>query len=308
MDDHSRTPKDSDRSPLRDRIKRAVADGRISTADGDIRLRNVDSAQSMGELGLIVRDLDQLESSIAPAPAPVSTGTASYATPAATIAAAAVKPTRRWLAPVIAAVVLVIVGAAGLLVFVSSGDPQAATPLNDPVPFTASVSPTTDTTDTTAPSTGGKPPTAYSLSADGVRTFIATYRQRFGTTRTVSATFYGDYVVVQVPVAGGKRHSGWVYRQASGFTDFGGTTANFPGSAVIDLKKLDVAAMMSNVARAKRVLHVQNATQNYVTIDYRPQFDPAPNVNIYLTNQYGEAGYLATRLDGKVERAYPFAG
>jgi len=309
MDDQSRAPRDSDRSPVRDRIKRAVADGRIGAADGDIRLRNVDSARSMGELGLIVRDLDQLEASIAPAAA--ATG---YATPASTIAAAA-SGSGRTLVPVIVAVVVLAVLGAGVgavLVFRTSGSPSA-TQLGDPVPLTAEASPSVEPTDhSTGPSAGetaGETPAnpAYSLSADGIRTFLTTYRQRFGTTRAVTATFYGDYVVVQVPVAGSKRHSGWVYRQASGFSDFGGVTANFPGSAAVDLKKLDVAALMRNLSRAKRVLHVASANQAYVTIDYRPQFDPAPNVNIYLSNTYNESGYLATRLNGAVERTYPYS-
>lgn len=307
MDDPSRTPRDSDRAALRDRIKRAVADGRISAADGDIRLRNVDAAHSLGELDLIVRDLDQLESVIAPASA--------YPAPAAG------SPTRSraWVPALVVALVLAVVGAGlgAVLLFRSSGDPQVATPLNDPLPLTASpsASPSADTTDPTAAPTAdatvpaGDPAAApYRLSAEGVRSFIRTYRERFGTTRTVSATFYGDYVVVQVPVGGGTRHAGWVYRESTGFTDFGGTSTNFPGSAVVDLRRLDVAALMTNLARARRVLHVENPDQAYVTIDYRPQFDPAPNVNIYVSNAYNESGYLATRLNGQVERAYPFGG
>ena len=298
MDDPGRQPRESDRSPLRDRIKRAVADGRISSADGDIRLRNVDSAQSSGELGLIVRDLDQLEATIAPTGSPDASG---YATPAKTIAAAAGTPSRRWVPVLVAVIVLAVLGAAAgaLLAFRSGGGTSAV--LSDPVPLTEEASP-----QPRPPESAPAANAAYSLSAPGVRTFIATYQRRFGTTRTVSATFYGDYVVVQVPV--GKRHHGWVYRQTSGFTDFGGVSANFPGSSAVDLAKLDVSAMMSNLARAKRVLHVASANQAYVTIDYRPQFDPAPNVNIYLSNTYHESGYLATRLNGQVERAYPFAG
>ncbi|MFL6107736.1 MAG: DUF1707 domain-containing protein [Marmoricola sp.] len=295
MDDQSRAPRDSDRSPVRDRIKRAVAEGRISSVDGDIRLRNVDSARSSSELGLIVRDLDQLESAIAPTPA-------GYATTAGTIAPAPGRPSRAWIPVLVAVIVLAVlgVGAGGVLAFRSGGETTAV--LSDPVPLTAEASPATPS----VPSAGGPTAAAYSLSTAGIRDFIATYRHRFGTTRTVSATFYGDYVVVQVPVAGRSRHSGWVYRPGSGFTDFGGTTANFPGATAVDLAKLDVAALMRNLAQARRVLHVASANQAYVTIDYRPQLDPAPNVNIYLANTYNESGYLATRLDGAVERAYPY--
>jgi len=296
MDDPGRHPKDSDRSSLRDRIRRAVADGRISAADGDIRLRNVGSAQSVGELGLMTRELDQLEATIAPAP-PGSGVPAGVAVPAGPRAPG---PARRLLPVLVAVVVLGVVGAgvAGLLAFSSGDAPQ--TRLGDPVPITADV---TSATPSPESSPAGA---AYSLSPEGVRRFLQTYRQRFGTTRVVSATFYGDYVVVQVPIAGTRRHSGWVYRPAGGFTDFGGAGANFPGSAAVDLSRLDVATLFANIARAKRVLHVAGSNQTYVNIDYRPAFDPAPNVNVYLSNRFHESGYLATRLDGRVERAYPF--
>ena len=296
MDDPGRAPRESDRGPLRDRIRRAVADGRISAADGDIRLRNVDAAHSLGELDLIVRDLDQLEAAIAP-------------TSGLTVTSVPVAPgdrSRAWVPALVAVLVLALVGAGvgAVLAFRSADEPRAAAPLNDPVPFTEEASPVTET-----PGTAEGPTRApYRLSAEGVRAFVRTYRQRFGTTRTVSATFYGDYVVVQVPLGRGSRHSGWVYRASTGFADFGGTSTNFPGSAAVDLRRLDVAALMANLARARRVLHVENPDQAYVTIDYRPQFDPAPNVNIYVLNSFHESGYLATRLNGRVERAYPYGG
>lgn len=298
MDDAQRQPRDGDRNPVRDRIRRAVADGRIGQADADIRLRNVDSAHSIGDLDLIVRDLDQLEATIPP----TSAGRATP-TPATSIEAASGTQLRKFVPLLVVVLVLAVLGAgAGALLVFSSGGSPSATRLGDPVPLTAEVPASESPTASAVPADP-----AYSLSADGVRTFIATYRQRFGTTRTVSATFYGDYVVVQVPIAGTTRHSGWVYREDSGFTDFGGTTANFPGSAAVDLTKLDIRALFANLSRAKRVLRVADANQAYVNIDYRPQFDPAPNVNIYLTNKFNESGYLATRLNGQVERSYPFS-
>jgi len=301
MDQPNKQPREGDRSPVRERIKRAAADGRISAADADIRLRNVEMAQSAGELDLIVRDLDQLERAVGPTPA-------SYTSPAAITGAQDPSGSRRsvWIAAIVAVVLgAAVLGAVGLFAF-SSG-PESVTALGEPQPIaSAATEPADDPTD--EPVEASPSALGYSLSAAGVRAFIATYRERFGSTRVVTATFYGDYVVVQVPVAGKNRHSGWVYRPGSGFSDFGGVSANFPGSAAVDLRRLDVPALFANLSRAKRVLHVSKANQQYVNIDYRPQFDPAPNVNIYLSNEFSESGYLATRLDGSVERAYPYAG
>jgi len=301
--DPNRQPREGDRSPVRDRIKRAVADGLISAADADIRLRNVDMAQSSGELDLIVRDLDQLERAVGPS-------TATYTRPAAFTRTDDTTGSRRsvWIAAVVAVVLgALVLGGVGLFAFSGGSDSDSATELGEPQPIASgNTKPADEPTDEPVEASPSAP--GYSLSAAGVRSFIATYRQRFGSTRVVTATFYGDYVVVQVPVAGRNRHSGWVYRPGSGFSDFGGISANFPGSSTVDLRRLDVPALFANLSRAKRVLHVSNANQAYVNIDYRPQFDPAPNVNIYLSNEFNESGYLATRLDGSVERAYPYSG
>jgi len=160
-----------------------------------------------------------------------------------------------------------------------------------------------------APAPAAPSPTApsYRLSGPGIRSFLAAYRAKFGTSKVVDLTLYDDYVIVQVPVPGRARHAGWNYREGE-FREFGGVSANFPGSAVVDTRRLDVAAVVRNLAKARRVLKVEDVSLSYVSIDYRPRFDDAANVNIYLTNPYGESGYLATTLDGRVERAYPFGG
>lgn len=310
MDDLQRQPKDSDRNPVRNRIKQAVADGRISPADGDIRLTNVGSAQSMAELGLIVRDLDQLDAAVRPA-APVAPGAPA---PTAPVAAPGSGSRRGPVVIVVAALVGIVAAAAvGVFALVGPGDPSASSgtssaPTASVLPATGAPSP--EVPDISAPGvpagSDGPAGAAYELSAGGIRAFLATYRQRFSTSKVVDLTLYDDYVVVQVPVAGRDRHSGWLYRDGR-FSDFGGVTANFPGSTTVDTRRLDVPALMRNIAKARRTLKVEDYTTTYVSISYRPQFDPAPNVNVYVSNKFNESGYLATTLDGSVERAYPYA-
>ena len=74
VDDVHRKPKDDERDEVAARIKRAAAEGRISDPDRDIRLGNVRSAQSMWELDLITRELDQNEAVVSPAPQDVGPG------------------------------------------------------------------------------------------------------------------------------------------------------------------------------------------------------------------------------------------
>ena len=284
MDDQHRQPSEGDRNALRDRIKRAAADGRISQADADIRLGNVGNAQSMMELGLLARELDQVE----------STFSSGSAVPTASVGAGA--PTTTWspspdpvsaggsgrLVPLIilgTVVALVTAGAISLFLVGSSDDDgneatgtsQSAPELPEPqAPGASPVQPEDpgdpdDPGDPGSPEDPGDEGEPFELDAEGIRSFLAVYKAKFGTTRATDATFYPDYVVVQVPVPGKKRHSGWLYRDGE-WRDFGGVSADFPGTQPIDLAKLDVAALMRNIGKARRTLNVEDINNTYVTM------------------------------------------
>lgn len=324
MDEVHRQPSEGDRNALRDRIKRAAADGRISQADADIRLGNVSTAQSMMELGLLSRELDQVESTFsAGSAAPSAPSAPSASAPAASTWSPSPEPVsgggsgRAVPLVILGVVVALVVAGAISLFFVASGDdgakeatgtsqtepdlPEPQAPGASPVDPEDPESP--DDPQSEEPDAEGEP---FQLTAEGIRSFIGVYRAKFGTTRATDATLYPDYAVVQVPVPGKKRHSGWLYRDGE-WRDFGGVSADFPGTQPIDLAKLDVAALMRNIGKARRTLNVEDINTTYVTMNFRPDFDEVPNVNIYVSNEFRESGYLATTLDGKVERAYPFA-
>ncbi len=118
-------------------------------------------------------------------------------------------------------------------------------------------------------------------------------------------TFYGDYVIVNVPVPGKARQEGWLFRNGT-WTGFGGIRATFPGSGIVDTNRLDIPALARNITRARRTLHVEEPAQAYVIIRFIPRIDQVPSVDIHVTNKFQESGYLATTLDGKIERAYPY--
>ena len=67
----------------------------------------------------------------------------------------------------------------------------------------------------------------------------------------------------------------------------------------------DIPALARNIARAKRTLNVEQP-QAYVIVRFLRQVDDVPSVDVHVTNKFQESGYLATTLDGKVERAYPY--
>ena len=121
---------------------------------------------------------------------------------------------------------------------------------------------------------------------------------------------YPDYAVVDVPVAGGRgRQQSWIYRPSSGgWTSAGGVRAVFPGSATVNTRRLDVDALVRNIARARATLKVETPTTTYVIVRFIRRIDAVPAVDIHVANNFQESGYLATTLTGRVERAYPFGG
>ena len=161
MDDPHRKPGDKDRDALAARIKRAAEQGRIGAADRDIRLANVASAQSMAELDLIRRELDQLETTLpsgstvtpgwtGPTPLPVADEIADKAVDAAKATARSIGV----MTAVILVVLLVGAGVSALLAFSSSSDSGGNPGLRDPLPITAG--PGADTSDEPPSSSPGR--------------------------------------------------------------------------------------------------------------------------------------------------------
>ena len=202
--------------------------------------------------------------------------------------------------------VLVLIGVAALFVVGyrvsrSSEDPSSSPGV--PVSPASEAPPATPSdTDTLVNEPEGP---SYSLTPAGIRGWLAAYRTKFGTSRVVDLTFYGDYVIVNAPVPGKARQSGWLYRKGT-WTGFGGVRATFPGSEVVDTNRLDIPALARNITRARRTLNVEQPAQTYVIIRFISTFDKVPSVDIHVANQFQESGYLATTLDGKIERAYPY--
>ncbi|MET0837859.1 MAG: DUF1707 domain-containing protein [Marmoricola sp.] len=311
MDDPQRPPEDRDRDAIAARINRVHSEGRITAADRDIRLRNAQSAQTMAELDLMSRDLDQLEQVLAPAgaaPAPVPQAEQPYGVfnPKSGGGLGGGGGSAQRVAIVIGVIVAIaLVGGVAIayvgnrIVDSTKGDSPAAPAAPEPG----------DPGDPAAPADADPedPPAgpAYALTAQGIRSFLAAYRQKFGTSQVVDLTFYGDYVIVNVPVHGRARQEGWLYRQGK-WQGFGGIRATFPGSAVIETNRLDIEKLMRNVTLARRTLNVEAPAQTYVILRFIPRIDEVPSVDIHVTNQYQESGYLATTLDGRVQRAYPY--
>jgi hypothetical protein len=321
VDDVHRKPKDDERDEVAARIKRAAAAGRISDPDRDIRLGNVRSAQSMWELDLITRELDQLEAVVSPAPQyrppdttpgpvqgtttrPAYTPVTGPASPPVGSQASRPAGKRTGGAAVLSCLVVLVVAVVvvGVVVVVGFRTIQGLT--QDAVQEA-----TEGSGGQSAPGAPEADPGAagakYALTTAGIRGFLQAYRKEFGTNRVVDLTLYGDYAIVNVPKAKSRQES-WIYREVSGFATFGGVRATFPGARPVATSRLAVPALVRNIARARTTLNVEKPTQTYVIVRFVPGATRVPSVNIYVGNKFNESGYLATTLAGKVQSAYPF--
>jgi hypothetical protein len=317
VDDVHRKPKDDERDAVVARIKRASREGRISDPDRDIRLGNVGTAQSVWELDLIARELDQLEAVAPPVVSPVAAPTPQD-TPATApgpayppVPGTASRPPDRppgkrsgspagLVAIVVTVLTLIAVGAVVVVAIrtiqgltqdaVNEATDRAADPGAEP-----------------ADSDPGSDPTAakYGLTKSGINGFLKLYRERFGTNRVVDLTMYEDYAIVNVPKPKSRQES-WVYRPASGFSSFGGVRATFPGARPVSTNRLAVPALVRNISRARARLNVEDPTQTYVILRFIPRSERVPSVNIYVGNEFNESGYMATTMAGKVKSTYPF--
>jgi hypothetical protein len=317
VDDVHRKPKDDERDAVAARIRRASREGRISDPDRDIRLGNVGIAQSMWELDLISRELDQLEAVVPPVVSPVASPTpqdtpGTAPGPAYTpVPGPASRPPDRppgkrsgspagLVAIVVTVLTLIAVGA---VVVVAGRTIQGLTSdaFNEATERARDLPTEPDAADPDPGPAGAK----YALTAAGIRGFLKAYQERFGTNRVVDLTMYGDYAIVNVPKPK-SRQASWVYRDASGFSGFGGVRATFPGARPVSTSRLAVPALVRNIARARARLNVEDPTQTYVIVRFIPGSERVPSVNIYVGNEFNESGYMATTMTGKVKSTYPF--
>jgi hypothetical protein len=276
-DPHLRA-RDEDRDRTVEEIEAAYVDGQITDADRDLRVGNALRAGTLGELQLIVRDLQPDPD----APPPGSRAGAPRTRPL--IAAAGV-----------AGVLLAAWAAAHALGSDDDGstDGPAATATwtqaagQDPTPT-------------------GDPTLGYTMSPAGVRAFIVAYEQQFGTSEVLDAVLYADdRILLEVPVRGkAKRHEDWTYNGE--FTQDDDATANGPFDVPLDLRDLNAKLLFENIERARAVLNVEGAAFTHVNLTDGGPFDEVAVANIYVANDFSESGYLRTALTGTILRRYPY--
>ncbi len=153
----------------------------------------------------------------------------------------------------------------------------------------------------------------YAMTDEGFGWVIERYRESFGTTTSWETVFYpGDtgqgYVIFYAPNDDGSdTREGWIYR-AGGFTEFGSTPqANPADDEPINLRRVDLAALVDNMNTAITTLNVDDAKVSHIIVK-DDAFVGKPAVTIYVTNGIGQGAFMQTDLRGNVIRSFPNAG
>lgn len=268
--------RDADRDRYVDAIEAAYADGQLGDADRDLRVSRALTAETLDELHLITRDLQNRPAPVVvrdPEPVPAPPVRARTDGAAGTVAG-------------LVAALIVGVGFVSVLAAGQSSDESTGIAVPAPEPFTASRVPT------------------YAMKAAGVRDFVDAYRDRFGPNEPYEVTFFPRRAVAQVPLPGpGPRYEVWSW-DGTWTRDATGATLGDP-HARVDLGELDAGRLVDNVRLARTALRVERGRLGRAVLG-RSGDDPAV-VTIRITNTFNETGSLTTTPAGEILGRQPYA-
>ncbi|MEV0411567.1 protein kinase [Streptomyces sp. NPDC050448] len=171
---------------------------------------------------------------------------------------------------------------------------------------TLGAAPSTPGAKASTPRANGSPvaaPKGSLLTPANVRTALEALKQKSGTTEFVEMTVYEEYVLASVPTGpGAKTYDRYEYRDGEAKrTGPGGTVK--PDEPLIDMAAVNWDALPALLDQAKQELGVANPTSRYVIVE--PWlFDQTPSMRPYLTDEYGQGGYVYADTQGKVKKVY----
>lgn len=271
--------RDADRDRAVEVIETAYVDGQLGDADRELRVSRALSAETLGELEGLTRDLQ----------VPADVGRTDAAVPA--LPAAHRTPARTGLS--VGLVVAAMVGVLGLVpfVFLASSSDQSASPSVVSDSASAIEVPIEE------------PSAAFELTVGQVRRFLTAYEQEFGTREAFGVSFYPDRIQAQVPVRGSRpRMERWTWN-GQWRQDTAASAVTGPDERV-DAGAIDVRRMFANITVARRTLGVEQPRFSHAVLR-RWAGEPA-ELNLYVTNSFGESGYLSTSPAGEVRRRHPY--
>ena len=190
----------------------------------------------------------------------------------------------------------IVVGVFGLaLVAMSSESGQEVDPLFPEPDFS-----TIDIDEYVAPD----PEPSFRMNARDVRAMVAAYEEQFGTRDAYQLDLYPRRVVAQVPVDGARP-------QLERWTWDGEWRRDAPATAVqgprdrVDVGSLGARRLEENISTARGAVGVEGGRFDRAVLVSR---DGATVVEIHVSNDFNETGYVTTTPAGDIVGRDPFGG
>ena len=288
-----------------DVIESAFRTGWITAADHDLRVAQVETAATVGELNALIRDLAGgaiAEPATAPAdlvlPTPIGDDDRFVAPPPEA-------RTRRslgglvWFA--VAAWVLIFAGVAVFVVIRHSSGSDTGSSGGFTSEATAAASPSEPLPSEEVPTT----PRRYALTRPGIALFKRDFAEEFGADRAVTAvSLFESYALVTIPDPSFRSYQTWLYRHGD-FSKAERSTQD-RGAITFDVQDIDEAALAATLRAAPGRVDLRRPTDRTVVITIHA--DGTPEILIGLANKRGDHGEITTTLAGKVLEVHRFSG
>ncbi|MFE5812688.1 protein kinase [Streptomyces sp. NPDC056479] len=154
------------------------------------------------------------------------------------------------------------------------------------------------------------PQTTDMLTPAGIRTAIKALEEETGRDRFGDFTVYEDYVSAQVMVDGSDtKYDSYTYRPGRGVEKGIIKSSLAGGEQPVSLDGFNWDAVPALLAEADKKLNVDNPDARYVMVRQPNDiFDTPAGLAVYLTDDYGQAGYLEADTHGKVTNVLPAEG
>jgi Domain of unknown function (DUF1707) len=282
---------DTDRNNTCQVLDSALAEGQLSMEEHRQRVSAATNAITLGELQSLVSDLQ-----IHRVPARLRQSTV---------------PTRVWGIAIAAVVAVVLLGAGiGWALFGTSSSPSSSSSsASSASSASSSLSSASRTTSAAAASptntSSTKPAPPQLLTLSGISGVLAQMRSKFGDTLAYQLNIYPEHAFVYRPdTADARKTVEWDYRGGSWTTSGSGDPFSF--SAVGDVSKFDVQAIVGVLQTAPQLVHIYDAGPNDVFLSVISTKDGSLDMQINVDDD-SLSGSVKVAPDGTVLQVSPGA-
>ncbi|MEU0333878.1 protein kinase [Streptomyces sp. NPDC006193] len=144
------------------------------------------------------------------------------------------------------------------------------------------------------------------LTPAGIRTAVAAFEKETGRHRFGRLSVYPEYVTADLMVNGSdSKYDSYTYRAGQGVRK-GIISGTLSSTTPLTLDEFDWDALPALLREGERKLNVDDVTSRYLLVNPPNKvFGTPAGMSVYLSNSYGQTGYLQADPRGKVLKVVP---